>query len=216
MPEISETFYNLPAPLDVHSLDLTERWVVAGILTADAAFATATIAGLRGEDFESPALEAIVRSADRTLRAHRPTTIMNVTTSAVENGLIRHQHATYFEKLLHDVIEDSLGDLGCFHAPLLVYRSCLRRLLAISDRAEQVREIYGVDGGWWFGHGDFESAGHAIAVATDVADTLDALGGQLHDAAARLRADVAPRQQRTAQRLATPKAIIRHREEVAA
>lgn len=193
--------YNLPARLDPESLDVTERIVTAGIVVAAPDLTAETIASLRGADFESVALETIVRAVDRCIRADRPKTPGNIATVAVEQGLVRPQHEVLFERLLHEVLDSAMGDIGIWHAPALIYRSGLRSLLEISERAEQVAEIYQPSGPW-FGHDHLEPTADAIAAAPDLADALDGLAAQLHHAAARLRTEVAPRDQFITHRLA--------------
>lgn len=194
--------FNLPARLDPEGLDYTERVVAAGVLRAAPDLTTETIAALRGSDFESVALETVVRAVDRTIRAGRRKTPASITSVAVEHGVIRQRHEVEFERLLHDLIDGGMGDLGTWQAPTLIFRSGLRSLLEITDRAEQVREIYQPDGPW-FGHSGLDPAGASIAAAPDLADALDGLAQQLQAAALRLRTEVAPRDEFTARRLAT-------------
>ncbi|PZP17068.1 MAG: hypothetical protein DI611_03895 [Brachybacterium faecium] len=155
--------------------------------------AVATIRALRGEDFESTALETVVRAVDRTIRSGARHTPENVTRTAVEHGLIRERHQVEFERLLRDLADDCMGEPGTWQMYRLIFRSALRSLLMVSERAEQVRGTYDLEDGWWFGHDGFDCGGRAITAAPDVADMLETLSGQLTAAASRLRTEVAPR-----------------------
>lgn len=172
----------LPTRVDPLTFDHLEAWTVAGIIAADETTAREAITALRGADFSSPVLETIVRATDRTMRAGRPRNPSTISRMAVTSGLIPARHEITMERLLHDLADVSMGEIGAWQYPAVGYRGVLRQLREVGTRAAQVAESHPA-----------EDAGAAIRQAGALADDLDALAGQLTGCAVRLRESVAPR-----------------------
>lgn len=207
----SSTF-NIPARLDPETLDLLELWLTAGVMTAAPDLTANAFLALRPTDFQHPALETVVRAVDRTLRAGRPRTLANITHVAGEQHLVEQRQLVLFERLLHEILETSMGSPGIFLVPGVVYQGAARSLGEVGTRALQAAEQHDLE---HLADGAFPSTatGIAIAEANSLADTVDALAEQLHTVADRLRLHVAPADQFTVDRAATAHA---DRQEVAA
>ncbi|MGP5050716.1 hypothetical protein [Brachybacterium alimentarium] len=200
--EIPEQQFNIPARVDPESLDIIERWVAAGVMTAASDLTANAFAALRPVDFEHAALETVVRAVDRTLRAGKAKTPSNITTTAVEHGFIIATQQVEFERLLHELLETSSGAAGIFQVPASVYRGSLRSLTETGTRSIQLAEKYSLEQKM-IEQFPFTAAGAAISEAARLADAADALAEQLHATARRLRQHVAPIDEFTARRLAS-------------
>lgn len=193
--------FNIPTRLDPEALDILERWTAAGIITAAPDLTADAFTALRPIDFEHVAIETVVRAVDRTVRAGRAKTPANITTSAVEHGLIVREQEVLFEKLVHDLLDSAMGAVGIYQVPAVVYRGSLRSLTETGTRAIQLAELHSLEqiNSTAF---PFTAAGAAIGEAARLADAADALAEQLHATAQRLRQHVAPMDEFTARRLA--------------
>lgn len=198
---IPQQQFNIPTRLDPESLDLLERWVTAGIMTASPDITADALAAVRPTDFEHAALETIVRSVDRALRAGRPKTPASITTTAVDHGFILPAQQIQFEQLLHDLLDTSAGAVGIYQVPATIYRGSMKSLTETGTRAIQLAEQNTLE---QLNRSPFPftAAGTAIAEAERLAEAADALAEQLRVTARRLRQHVAPLDEFTTRRLA--------------
>lgn len=197
---IPQQQFNIPTRIDPEALDILERWTAAGIMTAAPDLTADAFTALRPIDFENVALETVVRSVDRALRAGRAKTPANITNTAVEYGFIVEAQQVEFERLLHDLLDSAMGAVGIYQVPAVVYRGSLRSLTETGTRAIQLAEQNNLE---QINSSEFPftAAGAAIGEASRLADAADALAEQLHTTARRLRQHVAPMDEFTARRL---------------
>lgn len=193
--------FNIPTRLDPEALDSVECWTAAGIITAASDLTADAFTALRPIDFEHVAVETVIRAVDRTVRAGRAKTPTNITTVAVEHGLVAQHQEVLFERFIHDLLDSAMGAAGIYQVPAVIFRGSLRSLTETGTRAIQLAELHSLErvNSSEF---PFTVAGAAIGEAARLADAADALAEQLHATARRLRQHVAPMDEFTARRLA--------------
>lgn len=162
----------IPAPVDVRTLDPTEASIAGGLLMARRALAVETIRTLHPEDFTHHGLVAVVRACDVNGRADRPMSIANVSTAAVEGGVIAPRHRAVFDALLVDLTSPdvTMGEPALWCARSLIDRSVRRTVAGTATRAGQAVE--------------------EIADPGELAPALRALAADLIGAADRLEREV--------------------------